>query len=164
MTNTTTTVPTDLYSLMIKHLGAKTTSLLCITRWKDGIDIDEPCGQMIRLAAALASPPPSTVEPVVPIKTVIREIRTTEFDTPAQPAVPVPQWQDIATAPKDGRTLLLWAHNDVYTACWDDNYVWAKGWISVYARSDTISIDPTHWMPLPAAPLASPTPPKEPTA
>ncbi|MEI3803141.1 DUF551 domain-containing protein [Agrobacterium sp. CCNWLW32] len=56
-------------------------------------------------------------------------------------------WQPIETAPKDGSDVLLsspnW-HGDVVVGCWS-----FEGWRD---REDSDKLEPTHWMPLPAAP------------
>lgn len=73
------------------------------------------------------------------------------------------EWQPIKTAPKDGTEIILRNGNRVGAACWctwpstpemDDG---GEGW-SVCFDGDTWEDDkaPTHWMPLPAAPSASP--------
>lgn len=58
-------------------------------------------------------------------------------------------WQLIETAPKDGSDVLLssphW-HGDVVVGCWS-----FEGWRD---RDDSDKLEPTHWMPLPAAPEA----------
>ena len=58
------------------------------------------------------------------------------------------QWQPIATAPKDGKLVLLFGRHYIKTGYYDDtpqigNYPnWRWG----------LTIEPTHWMPLPPAP------------
>lgn len=56
-------------------------------------------------------------------------------------------WQPIESAPKDGSDVLLssphW-HGDVVVGCWS-----FEGWRD---REDSDKLEPTHWMPLPAAP------------
>ena len=62
-------------------------------------------------------------------------------------------WQPIATAPKDGRTLLLWSRNGGYViGQWFETG--RDGWWVAHA----MQITPTHWMPLPAAPTEAPEP------
>jgi hypothetical protein len=63
----------------------------------------------------------------------------------AQGLVVVQGWQDIASAPRDG-TLILLYQPDGLMACrrWQENH-W-RGWDFE---------DATHWMPLPAAPIAA---------
>lgn len=68
------------------------------------------------------------------------------------------EWQDIATAPKDGTELLL------YGVCWDRKLRGKYspdinvGWFSTngewLTRSLVEGITPTHWMPLPSPPIA----------
>ncbi|WP_159953150.1 DUF551 domain-containing protein [Rhizobium sp. 18065] len=64
-----------------------------------------------------------------------------------QPSPNLFGWRPIASAPKDGSDLLLSAaswHGDVVVGCWS-----FEGWRD---RDDTDALEPTHWMPLPAAP------------
>ena len=61
-----------------------------------------------------------------------------------------PQWQDIATAPKDGTFILAFGngvaiHNCHYIAEWSEG----DGWICSYSDVD---VTPSHWMPLPTPP------------
>lgn len=72
----------------------------------------------------------------------------------AQPsgcAATVPAWQDIATAPRDGRCILITNGDHLENCFWDGamhrQYPWrnrgGNGWLADW---------PTHWMPLPPAP------------
>lgn len=82
-------------------------------------------------------------------------------------------WQPIETAPKDGRTLLLGYYNshgnwrtmrgqwmsETYIAeHWEDPGDEQPGWFETSVEADDMPncwrIEPTHWMPLPAAPDA----------
>jgi uncharacterized protein DUF551 len=79
----------------------------------------------------------------------------------AQPvAVPGWKWMPIETAPKDGTLLVLGAKNGV----WLGKYrpIYASGfpannpWSSMLLNHDHMAeryTRPTHWMPLPAAPV-----------
>lgn len=60
------------------------------------------------------------------------------------------QWQDIATAPKDGRPILVFGgrHTTVNMVAADGAWWNLKG-----APPSSI---PTHWMPLPAPPALDP--------
>lgn len=76
------------------------------------------------------------------------------------------EWQPIATAPKDGTNVLLWCHDyrkieigsfrvdggfsDNEEPLWLDNSYddFSCGYASV-------PLEPTHWMPLPAAPTGA---------
>jgi len=68
-------------------------------------------------------------------------------------SVAVPAWQDISTAPKDGKACLIWVPSNlcVYCAAWDHGapkpgwFVFGGGW------RDQIQYA-THWQPLPANP------------
>ncbi|KXJ63035.1 hypothetical protein AXY46_03180 [Achromobacter xylosoxidans] len=62
------------------------------------------------------------------------------------------QWKPIASAPKDGSRVLIW-HTD-YCAPITAQWYGSEGWkmdsdVSPFWRQ------PTHWMPLPAAPCAT---------
>lgn len=64
-------------------------------------------------------------------------------------------WQPIDTAPKDGTRvdvfspLGLGRTTDAY---YRDGVWWVDVFIDDYAEPNSISPEPTHWMPLPAAP------------
>jgi len=71
--------------------------------------------------------------------------------------VPVCQWREIATAPKDGRMILLfpsrcWTddadHGEV--GYWDEDF---QEWGGCGSRAEDYT-GPSHWMPLPAPPVA----------
>ncbi|MGZ3235745.1 MAG: hypothetical protein ACXU8A_00045 [Burkholderiaceae bacterium] len=85
----------------------------------------------------------------------------------------VPEWLPIETAPKTGRTILLGAFNKLgnwrtmrgqyFTQQqiddeWEEPDFGAEGWYETAVEADDTpncwSINPTHWMPLPAAPVA----------
>lgn len=61
------------------------------------------------------------------------------------------KWQDIKTAPKDGRPVLLdnpdW-HSRVMRGAWDAHQV---AW-RVHGFGGCPATQPTHWMPLPEPP------------
>ena len=64
------------------------------------------------------------------------------------------QWRPIATAPKDGRWILVSAVGwEPEITCWSPS-VWGDGWHSGGIGSDSYgtSFDPSHWMPLPPPP------------
>lgn len=82
-----------------------------------------------------------------------------------------PNWQPIETAPKTRRTLLLgysnsagkwrtvrgqWMSADYIAEYWEDPDDVEPGWFETSAAADDVpncwGIEPTHWMPLPAAP------------
>lgn len=68
---------------------------------------------------------------------------------------PAPEWLPIATAPKDGADVLLRSeHGRVADGAWGQPSGWANPncWVWPY-----INQEPTHWMPLPAAPKPYPT-------
>ena len=65
------------------------------------------------------------------------------------------EWQDIATAPKDGTRFLAYQKGEPIQECWwcEDFPEW-QGWQN---DNDWDSDpDPTHWMPLPAPPTLPP--------
>jgi hypothetical protein len=74
-------------------------------------------------------------------------------------------WQPIATAPKDGTTVLVWSRGVHFGECYD-GWTWANPH-RVYEWSDGDCSDmpfdeqPTHWMPLPESPRDSDTRPKD---
>lgn len=74
---------------------------------------------------------------------------------------PAAAWQPIETAPKDGSSILaFWACSLNCVPVTGDNCyamtLWSGGdWIST-DLSDISFSEPTHWMPLPAAPEATP--------
>jgi hypothetical protein len=87
-----------------------------------------------------------------------------------QPA-PAAEWQDISTAPNDGRTLLLgyfnsagnwrtlrgrWVNEDYISAFWKEPENGEPGWYECAVEADNEpncwATDPTHWMPLPSPP------------
>jgi hypothetical protein len=89
-------------------------------------------------------------------------------------AVRVNEWQPIETAPKTGRTLLLgypnvlgkwrttrgqWMSETYIAEYWEEPDDVEPGWFETSVEADDIPncwrIEPTHWMPLPAAPAAS---------
>jgi len=64
-------------------------------------------------------------------------------------------WQPIETAPKDGKRFLIWSAIDGMEIGYWSTSLWVKkggAWIIYEARSDTIELEPTHWMPLPEPP------------
>jgi len=65
----------------------------------------------------------------------------------------VPQWQPIETAPKDGTEILVFhpERNEQFVCYLKEGY-----WM--FAPDAALATDPTHWMPLPNPPPA--TPPK----
>ncbi|CAB3928883.1 hypothetical protein [Achromobacter deleyi] len=94
----------------------------------------------------------------------------------AAPGVPaVDGWLDIASAPKTGRTLLLgywnflgkwrtvrgqWMSAEYIGQEWEEPDGVEAGWFETAVEADDVPncwpIEPTHWMPLPAAPGAEP--------
>lgn len=82
-------------------------------------------------------------------------------------------WQPIETAPKDGRTLLLgypnacgkwrtvrgqWMTQNYIDEYWEDPDDVEPGWFETPENAEDPpncwGIDPTHWMPMPAAPTS----------
>jgi hypothetical protein len=70
-------------------------------------------------------------------------------------------WQPIETAPKDAESLLLAEEDYVTTGFWHDGsecygHRGGAGWFSEDDRCSLLTarnIHPTHWKPLPAAPV-----------
>lgn len=69
------------------------------------------------------------------------------------------EWQTMDTAPKDGTTILIhnphWADGTVHPAKWfDDPSGLGCDWQTIDGWwSDGCDDSPTHWMPLPDAPV-----------
>lgn len=79
-------------------------------------------------------------------------------------------WQPIATAPKNGRTLLLgcfnefgkwrtmrgqWCSRSTLDEEWEDGDLCEEGWYETSVEHEqSYLISPTHWMPLPNPPEA----------
>ena len=65
------------------------------------------------------------------------------------------EWLPIETAPKDGRSVLLYQDGSIETGFW---YVG-----SLYQHWECFKgiMDPTHWMPLPKPPTEQKPPPDE---
>lgn len=65
------------------------------------------------------------------------------------------QWQPIATAPRDGTPVMLFARSPRATASvicigW---WIESMGWLeAAFAPNHPIGIVPSHWMPLPEFP------------
>ena len=62
------------------------------------------------------------------------------------------EWQPIETAPKDGTVILTWTDGLGDGAYMPMAYNAAGGWSEYWGNSDLL---PTHWMPLPPAPVQS---------
>jgi hypothetical protein len=69
----------------------------------------------------------------------------------------MPVWQDIASAPRDGTRILLWRKGYCSVGEWDDDM--GGAWLAkagLFTALDggecEVRLNPTHWMPLPAAP------------
>ena len=64
---------------------------------------------------------------------------------------PVPEWQPIETAPKDGSAILAWAEGTTTTVYWDEGL---ESWelCQCGAFADSGEFWPQYWMPVPAAP------------
>lgn len=60
------------------------------------------------------------------------------------------EWQDIETAPKDGRRVILWAEQWTASACG----IWVNAWTVGYDLPPFL-YEPTHWRPLPDPPIRS---------
>lgn len=62
------------------------------------------------------------------------------------------RWQPIETAPKDGTTLLVWNPTWYQGKGGQCVGVWFRPESKWYSIEITMSIQPTHWMPLPEPP------------
>ena len=75
----------------------------------------------------------------------------------APQAVPVPAWQPIDTAPKDGRRVLVWISEKHQTGCaFAKLWFYSNGRLGGGAEGYSGDWNITHWMPLPAAPKEQP--------
>jgi len=61
------------------------------------------------------------------------------------------RWQPIETAPRDGRTVLLFDGSEFETGYWENL---AVQWVNDFFEK--VKIQPTHWMAIPAAPVTTP--------
>lgn len=77
-------------------------------------------------------------------------------------------WRDIESAPRDGTVIDLWANGVRYCDCFwhpDDarvgqNYIVGAGdgeldWYTYQDGGYWLGVNPTHWQPLPAPPVAA---------
>lgn len=72
-----------------------------------------------------------------------------ERSVPLYPNPPVPQWQGIESAPRDGTLILVpVGHGVMDVVSW-----WGGAWRET-ANALAIRDEPTHWMPLPTPPAA----------
>lgn len=67
-------------------------------------------------------------------------------------------WRPIETAPKDGTRILVGHSDAVFDAWWEEGGGNGDGWVDGCddRYEDLIVYEPTHWMPLPAAPALRP--------
>lgn len=65
------------------------------------------------------------------------------------------EWQPIETAPKDGEILVAWPSGMVRSAHRDKHWSGGPCW-STSGGLYFGSLQPTHWMPLPAPPVSEP--------
>lgn len=119
---------------------------------------------------------PAISEHALNLRKWANEIDSRRAPTPSaqEEAVRVNEWQPIETAPKTGRTLLLgypnvlgkwrttrgqWMSETYIAEYWEEPDDVEPGWFETSVEADDIPncwrIEPTHWMPLPAAPAAS---------
>lgn len=78
---------------------------------------------------------------------------------------PANSWQDISSAPKDGTEFDVWAINDegqsrrICEVSWGPVCDWVgnewNDWRGMRPSLYHARFEPTHWMPLPAPPVAS---------
>ena len=62
--------------------------------------------------------------------------------------IPIPQWQPIETAPKDG-TRILAQCGEKTQIIKNDGWGWRLADLGFNATDGFLDYDPTHWMPLP---------------
>lgn len=63
------------------------------------------------------------------------------------------EWQPIETAPKDGSHILAWRDSGVHLMRWREQ---VQRWDEWHVGIKHLTIQPTHWMPLPAPPDHAP--------
>jgi len=63
-------------------------------------------------------------------------------------------WQPIETAPRDGTNILVLMEGVVIEASWQGSGYWVVSCVSSHGCGccGSDNEEPTHWMPLPAAP------------
>lgn len=66
-----------------------------------------------------------------------------------------PHWQPIATAPRTSRAILVWNPENkcVFAVTWSTNEE-RPGW-QIFGGGYRAFLNPSHWMPLPDAPVIS---------
>ena len=70
-------------------------------------------------------------------------------------STPVPEWQPIENAPKDGRAILGWAEGVTTTVYWHSSLRdWELCECGAFAMSAVFS--PVFWMPVPQDPTSEP--------
>lgn len=77
-----------------------------------------------------------------------------------------PRWQDISTAPKDGKEILAWRDSRACFMRWRAMEHHPNGgfWDQWHASRKSIEhFQPTHWQPLPSAPVVLRSSEDEPT-
>lgn len=89
--------------------------------------------------------------------------KAAEFIAEACNAKAVGGWQPIETAPRDGTWIMLFAERAEPSVSFgyyddqpfmpDDDEPW--GWAFIEADGMPSRVAPTHWMPLPAAPVSA---------
>lgn len=71
-------------------------------------------------------------------------------------SVPMTDWQPIETAPKDGTSVLFYLRHGGFCFGgwqeWEDST--GKSMSAWQDNGEGFTLDPTHWMPLPAPPEA----------
>jgi len=75
-----------------------------------------------------------------------------------------PQWQDIATAPKDGTEILITDGQSTYFGCFHlGEWIFCNGVETSYDDIEIFELNswiagygPTHWLPLPTPPDTAP--------
>lgn len=74
-------------------------------------------------------------------------------------AIPLPQWQAIETAPRDGTEILLGSAPDQWICLGFYETDGDRGWYrdgSHWTDADSDSVNPTHWKTRPAPPASQP--------
>jgi hypothetical protein len=119
-----------------------------------GFAMDKPAAFTCRARASILPEPQDCDWPFCGCDThaqrVLESIEESGFQL-KRSCPPADGWQPIATAPKDGKPILVWAPDDDFSSFTGIDLVWFdREWL--YGQADSYPGRPTHWMPVPADP------------
>lgn len=147
----------DVPTWMREHVNDLLDSIVGCAAEADGakLDCESYCEQLVtqlmtRLSAEAAPPAPKPSELLREKAQMEGMVASGFYAVDEEVAPPAPRWQPIATAPRDGtRIIVAWANGAVESAqFWTRDGKW-----NGHSRTN-----PTHWMPLPAPPVAANSP------